>query len=257
MRLRRRTIFWGLGGIAVILTVAGSVVARSNDGLLIHSLKIATDDTYRAEWLIQISSDLEYRTQQISNFPFFFQLSGRPLTKHFAEASLRKETNIQESEELKQLVSNTLSSADNYSELLAELNASTVKQGIFKPSVSPVFETNRDGYYATLGSDFYFSVENGQYSPCIKGQFVWITNLPNDYDGWVPLPNFFNELLGTHTQEALAYPVVSEFMKLDFDPDEIDPQIIWVNPSAFLAPLKDNGTITYPAYDLCGVQQSN
>lgn len=247
MNLQRILIGSGITIGAVVISLAGLLALNAGAR---HTANIVGSDAYRATWLIRISSDLEYRKSQISEFPVFFKISGRPMTTKFVESSLKGEQHVPESEELTALADGVLI-ADNWQVLVEELKGANL-QSKFIPTTSPVFEKNRDAFYSLLGSQFFFELQNGKFRACAEGKFLWFTNFPNKYDGWIPLPNQFNAFLGSKTKEALSNSSVKEYLKTDFDPDHIDTFILWALPEGFINPMVKSGQLTLPTYKVCG-----
>jgi hypothetical protein len=243
-RLTRRILIGsGIFGAAVIVSLAG--LFAFNAGAR-HTANILGSDDYRAKWLTQISTDLEYRKNQIAVFPIFFKISGRPLTTQLVEASLKAQQEVEINWDVTKLV-------DNWDALAAELQTADFQENSFVPKTKPIYENNRDAFYALLGSNFAFELrENRTYRACITGKFVWFTNYPSTQGNWIPLPNLFNSFRGEKTEAALNNPAVAKFLKIDTDPDGIDPTIPWASPSGFVEPLLKSGSISFPDYKVCG-----
>ncbi len=240
---RRILIGSGIGFGAVILSLVG--LFTFNAGAR-HTANILGSDDYRAKWLTQISTDLEYRKSQISVFPVFFTIANRPLTTKLVEASLKAEQQVEINWKISDLV-------DNWDDLTKELQTADFRNPVFVPKTKPIYKNNRDAFYALLGSNFAFELrENGTFRACITGQFVWFTNYPGTQDNWIPLPNLFNSFRGEKTEAALQNSEVARFLKIDTDPDGSDPTIPWASPKGFVEPLVESGNISFPTYKVCG-----
>lgn len=246
-RTRRILIGSGIFVGAVAISLVG--IFTLNAGAR-HTANILGSDQYRADWLTRISTDLEYRKSQISEFPIFFKISGRPLTTQLVESSLKAKQNVEINWKISDLT-------DNWDALVDELQTADFRNPVFVPKTKPIYEKNRDAFYALLGSEFGFELrENRTYRACITGKFVWFTNYPGTQGNWIPLPNMFNSFRGAKTEAALKNPAVAEFMKIDTDPDGIDPTIPWASPNGFVDPMVKSGRISFPSYKVCGDWQS-